>query len=1514
MTRTINFTGHGANVVGSLGSGSLVQDMPPALSFDGDDYVLPTFTASRGVASTWTCWFKTDGWDTGRNGLMLTSSEDMMVGVSDKDDDGKLYVGDFWGATTYRIRSQPLISGTWNFVARTTDGAGGIKLYVNSYPVTSTTGQSTAGSAAVFSIGDRATQDKGFTGQIRDVRVFSSELDSDEVAEVQDDIVMAGTSVTPVHWYQMEEGTGVTAQDSGSSEDDGAINGATWVKDKYNLNQIGAGSVSGATTVSGGTWNLRDSTYMDFDGSGDYVSIPSDASLDEPKTIAFWCKPTASQDAQIISRGSNDYEVYIHTSTDTFWGYWGTQSTVGADGPSVSFGEWQHIVTTLDDSTSPPTARWYKNGVLIDAQAISGTPAYSDDSALEFGRRTGGTQEYTGSLKGVRLYDTQLTDAQVDLLYKGQWDGSPVGWWKLNEGTGVIATDSGTGADNGTITNATWVKPDFTGDGPQLKAGTTMSAPQGRYYLKYFAGTAPERDWNQHADATFIHNSGTVTIASGDSGIYNSTTAGPFYDVINDESCTFNMRASSKTTIENNFFSTAGYWVMGNNASLEMGTTSSAGTISGNSVGRYTYMIGGGNTTMLISGASQANPSIWKGTIPTDIYWRGYWANSAGTATFKFKNLDIQDTVTLGSGTNTAGHERATNFLLEGDTEFDAVTIGAGCEFDLNGQRAEFGDYVTYTGTWDADGLAVFHGGFTKYGTLNNAASGDIIALNDTGLATFSYIGGYRTFFQNGGVQLGTGGFTNVGKAIVAGTTNVGTRDTSSEYLSIPIGGELQAEAKTHTVSGNFNMAGGFIGQGAFSGDGANNNYVDIWNSDISDFEFGTGPLTIEAWVKGTSAGGLLGSYWGSDLPMYQIDVGDGTATSMRILATGAGGASTDGLTTVNANATTNVIDGKWHHVVGVRDTTAGLVKLYIDGKLENESSDAATVAEGGNVDNGQRKRVGARGAYGELNGNIARASFWKSALSESDIRSMMFQDWVAASGSSVDQTKCVAWYEFSDNQEATNVTDMTGSGNTGVLTSTDLWAGPGTFTYETSTLKFDKAGTCNLYGHQDGTSTNLYSLTVTNGTTLESYCQSNDFVVNSGATLVNSGTLNSNRNWQYKSPNMPIVGASSDLTVGNNIFYYFAPAVSGAGTTYRSFQPGNGVDLYMQGDFSAYSIYPYSDSIVHFNGYKGTAGYAGLNSYSSGNVVLEPGSSINFPNASLRGFYANNGGTESYITANGEACAIFPGEYGGPQDEIDLPAGVLESLPQSTCSISMWVNIKDDDNNPYEGFFGSAVGKQFTMWRQDTGRLMFSIGGPAEQFSIFPSITSGVWYHIGMTYDGATVKGYFDGTQTGSRSYAGSWTTGESTIGAYQVGGSNSFDGKIADVRIFPTTLSDANFATLASENPATSVSGAYADPTNSLGAISWYKLGATPSGTLDASNFGTSGATFDGSIDGIVKSGFVTISGNAGFKAINNPYEQITLTNTYISGMADIVVGETSQGANTSSILKTKGTVVLD
>ena len=46
---------------------------------------------------------------------------------------------------------------------------------------------------------------------------------------------------------------------------------------------------------------------------------------------------------------------------------------------------------------------------------------------------------------------------QVASLYRGSYNATPLLWYKLDEGTGATATDTGTlGTNDGTITNATW--------------------------------------------------------------------------------------------------------------------------------------------------------------------------------------------------------------------------------------------------------------------------------------------------------------------------------------------------------------------------------------------------------------------------------------------------------------------------------------------------------------------------------------------------------------------------------------------------------------------------------------------------------------------------------------------------------------------------------------------------------------------------------------------------------------------------------------------------------------------------------------------------------------------------------------------------------------------------------------------------------------------------------------------------------------------------------------------------
>jgi len=193
-------------------------------------------------------------------------------------------------------------------------------------------------------------------------------------------------------------------------------------------------------------------------------------------------------------------------------------------------------------------------------------------------------------------------------------------------------------------------------------------------------------------------------------------------------------------------------------------------------------------------------------------------------------------------------------------------------------------------------------------------------------------------------------------------------------------------------------------------------------------------------------------------------------------------------------------------------------------------------------------------------------------------------------------------------------------------------------------------------------------------------------------------------------------------------------------------------------------------------------------------------------------------------------------------------------------------------------------------------------------------------WHHVGWTFDGDIWRCYVDGVQVTTDTTNMPGTLKEPganiNIGVNGNGASSWFGGGLADYRLYPSTvLTSGNMFDLASINPATDVSGNYADPDNDFGAALWYKLGATASGTLDLTDYAGSN---NGTNYGGTKSGFVTVTGSAGYGAINNNYEHMTLTNTYVSGMADVVVGQYMAGstptANTSAKFTTKGTVVLD
>jgi hypothetical protein len=130
----------------------------------------------------------------------------------------------------------------------------------------------------------------------------------------------------------------------------------------------------------------------------------------------------------------------------------GTNETT-TGGPSdsdaqLTLNTWHHITCIRNVSTD--TLSIYLDGVLVDSDTDNTTADATTNDDTTIGARSGSKAEsFNGSIDQVQIYDYVRSPAQI------AWDynrGKPVGHWKLDECSGTVANDSGSGENNGTIT------------------------------------------------------------------------------------------------------------------------------------------------------------------------------------------------------------------------------------------------------------------------------------------------------------------------------------------------------------------------------------------------------------------------------------------------------------------------------------------------------------------------------------------------------------------------------------------------------------------------------------------------------------------------------------------------------------------------------------------------------------------------------------------------------------------------------------------------------------------------------------------------------------------------------------------------------------------------------------------------------------------------------------------------------------------------------------------------------
>ena len=212
-------------------------------------------------------------------------------------------------------------------------------------------------------------------------------------------------------------------------------------------------------------------TAASFDGQGQSVDVPFDASLNQPGpfTVEAWVRLTAFTNftrTVIASRWvapgvQQGYQLRVRNAAGAnnwqFSTFNGTAQTDLNGGPNVPFNEWTHVAATHDGSVN----RLYVNGALV---ATSGAVTYVANTTAGVFRIGGGLSEnsggdfFPGGIDEVAYYPAALADADILAHYQNGTNATPaqpydqlvqtstpVGYWRLNEAAGAcnFAANSG---------------------------------------------------------------------------------------------------------------------------------------------------------------------------------------------------------------------------------------------------------------------------------------------------------------------------------------------------------------------------------------------------------------------------------------------------------------------------------------------------------------------------------------------------------------------------------------------------------------------------------------------------------------------------------------------------------------------------------------------------------------------------------------------------------------------------------------------------------------------------------------------------------------------------------------------------------------------------------------------------------------------------------------------------------------------------------------------------------------
>jgi chitodextrinase len=190
--------------------------------------------------------------------------------------------------------------------------------------------------------------------------------------------------------YSFNEGSGTTVTDASANGNAGTISNASWTSGKY-----------------GGA--------LAFNGSSSRVTIPNAPTLQltSGMTLEAWVNPTtvSSLWRDVIYKGKDNYflEATSSRSSRPVGGAILNGTNAAATGPTpLTAGTFTHLAATYNGSTM----RLFVNGTQVASTPGTGS-ILTSANALQIGSDSNFGQYFTGTIDEVRVYNTALTQAQI---------------------------------------------------------------------------------------------------------------------------------------------------------------------------------------------------------------------------------------------------------------------------------------------------------------------------------------------------------------------------------------------------------------------------------------------------------------------------------------------------------------------------------------------------------------------------------------------------------------------------------------------------------------------------------------------------------------------------------------------------------------------------------------------------------------------------------------------------------------------------------------------------------------------------------------------------------------------------------------------------------------------------------------------------------------------------------------------------------------------------------------------